>query len=111
MKTKLLKVTLLFTMLFASAAQTTISAQPLLIVNTTAIYNAVSGALISNQTATAHYLHCNMGWGGQDNKFYLSGYFLATPYTETHQVAEYQHRYLHDLNFQYDQKMAIFIRE
>ncbi len=98
-------------MLFASAALTPISAQPLLIVNTTAIYNAVSGALISNQTATAHYLHCNMGWGGQDNKFYLSGYFLATPYTETHQVAEYQHRYLHDLNFQYDQKMAIFIRE
>jgi len=41
MKTKLLKVTLLFTMLFASAALTPISAQPLLIVDSDSIPNNV----------------------------------------------------------------------
>lgn len=111
MKTKLLKVTLLFTMLFASAALTPISAQPLLIVNTTAIYNAVSGALISNQTATAHYLHCNMGWEGLDDKFYLSGFFLTTPRHTNQNVSGYIHDYYTDGNFQYNQRMVTGIRK
>ena len=98
-------------MLFASAALTPISAQPLLIVNTTAIYNAVSGALISNQTATAHYLHCNMGQQNTSlNKFYLSGYFLCPQSTNTYSIAGYTHQYVSMGNYQYDQRMVVHIR-
>ena len=81
------------------------------ITNTTAIFNALDGTLLNVQSATAHYLHCNMGWEGLDDKFYLSGFFLTTPRHTNQNVSGYIHDYYTDGNFQYNQRMVTGIRK
>lgn len=85
-----------------------------LVTVTSYIYNNWDGTWTTAGPITGQYVHCNFGWEGVDDGFYLSGFFnpqtqASTPYYN-HTESGYTHVYYHDYNFQYQQDMVVGIQ-
>lgn len=49
----------------------------------------------SESTKTEDFVHCNLGWRGTDNGFYLSGVFDTNNIPKADSRSEYQYYYGH----------------